>query len=57
MWKDILVSNKKNIINSIGDFEEGLKQLKQLIENQDEDGLVTYLEQIKVLRDNSIDNN
>ena len=57
MWKDILISNNKNIIKSINDFEKSLNKLKELIINKDEEALVNFLSKTKTLRDNSVANN
>ena len=57
MWKDILISNNENIINSINEFEKSLSSLKELITSKDEEALVKFLSKIKTLRDNSVANN
>ena len=54
MWKDILISNHQNILDSIEDFEESLASLKNLIKNKDEEALVDYFNKVKILRDNSV---
>jgi len=54
MWKDILISNHQNILDSIEDFEESLASLKDLIKNKDEKALVDYFNKVKILRDNSV---
>ena len=54
MWKDILISNNQNILDSIEEFEESLSFLKNLIKNQDEKALVDFFTRVKTLRDNSI---
>ena len=54
MWKDILISNHQNILDSIEDFEESLASLKALIKNKDEKALVDYFNKVKILRDNSV---
>ena len=54
MWKDIMISNQKNILQSIEDFEESLTNLKGLIEKKDEKALVDYFNRVKILRDNSV---
>ncbi len=54
MWKDILISNHQNILDSIEDFEESLASLKYLIKNKDEKALVDYFKKVKILRDNSV---
>ena len=57
MWKDILISNHNNLVDSIEDFEKSLKKLKGLIESKDEERLIEFLSKIKSLRDSSIDGN
>ena len=54
MWKDIMISNHKNILQSIEDFEESLTNLKGLIKKKDEKALVDYLNRVKILRDSSV---
>ncbi len=54
MWKDIMISNHQNILDSIEDFEESLINLKGLIKKKDEKALVDYFNKVKMLRDNSI---
>ena len=54
MWKDILISNNQNVLDSIEEFEESLSFLKNLIKNQDEKALVDFFTRVKALRDNSL---
>ena len=54
MWKDIMISNHQNILESIEDFEESLTNLKGLIKKKDEKALVDYFKRVKILRDNSV---
>jgi prephenate dehydrogenase len=54
MWKDIMISNRQNILDSIEDFEESLSSLKNLIKNKDEKSLIDYFYRVKVLRDSSV---
>jgi prephenate dehydrogenase len=54
MWKDIMISNHQNILESIEDFEESLTNLKGLIQKKDEKALVNYFKRVKILRDNSV---
>ena len=54
MWKDIIISNQKNILQSIEDFEKSLTNLKGLIEKKDEKALLDYFNRVKILRDNSV---
>ena len=56
MWKDIFISNNENILKSIEDFELSLKELKDLIEQQDEEAILKFLQDTKNLRDNSLEN-
>ena len=56
MWKDIFISNNENILKSIEDFELSLKELKDLIEQQDEEAILKFLQDTKTLRDNSLEN-
>ena len=56
MWKDIFMSNNENILKSIDDFEVSLKELKELIKQQDDKAIEQFLLETKTLRDNSIEN-
>ena len=56
MWKDIFISNNENILKSIEDFEISLKELKDLIKQQDEEAILKFLQDTKTLRDNSLEN-
>ena len=54
MWKDIFVSNRSNIISSIEEFEVSLGNLKQLIQEGNEEEMISFLHEIKRIRDISI---
>ena len=56
MWKDIFISNNENILKSIENFELSLKELKDLIKQQDEEAILKFLQYTKTLRDNSLEN-
>ncbi len=56
MWKDIFISNNENILKSLEDFEFSLKELKELIKQQDEEAILKFLRDTKNLRDNSLEN-
>jgi prephenate dehydrogenase len=56
MWKDIFMSNNENILKSIDDFEESLKELKELIKLQDDKAIEQFLLETKTLRDSSLEN-
>lgn len=47
MWTDIFISNKKNIVKAIEDFQRSLEELKKMIENLDENDIFTYLDKSK----------
>lgn len=44
MWKDICLTNRDAILQSIEGFEKDLSRLKALIQKQDADGLLKFLE-------------
>ena len=56
MWKDIFISNNENILKSIEDFELSLKELKELIKQQDDEAIVKFLKDTKTLRDSALEN-
>ena len=56
MWKDIFISNNENILKSIEDFELSLKELKELIKQQDDEAIVKFLKDTKTSRDNALEN-
>ena len=56
MWKDIFISNHENILKSIEDFELSLKELKELIKQQDDEAIVKFLKDTKTSRDNALEN-
>ena len=56
MWKDIFISNNENILKSIENFELSLKELKELIKQQDDEAILKFLQDTKTLRDNSLEN-
>ncbi len=51
MWRDIFLLNRKAILNMIGRFQDGLEQLKRLIESNDAVGLFQELNKAKTVRD------
>ncbi|MBL52094.1 MAG: hypothetical protein CMG57_09080 [Candidatus Marinimicrobia bacterium] len=54
MWRDIMVSNDKSILNSIQSFKKSLDELSALIETNNRTGLIEYFSNVKKARDNSI---
>ncbi len=54
MWKDIMVSNDKAILNSIESFKRSLDKLSELIETNNKTGLIEFFSTVKTARDKSI---
>ena len=54
MWKDIMVSNDKAILNSIESFKRSLDKLSELIETNNTTGLIEFFSTVKTARDKSI---
>lgn len=44
LWKDIFLTNRKELIAAINTFEKSLQRLKSLIENNNDSALKSYLE-------------
>ncbi len=51
MWRDICLSNKDAILTLLKEYQHGLKQLQQAIEDQDGETLKTVFERAKQARD------
>jgi prephenate dehydrogenase len=43
LWTDILEANRKNIIDSIGSFKEGLEEILNILKKNDKERLFNYL--------------
>lgn len=43
VWKDIFLENKDNLVKTIDVYKKVLEELKQLIKNEDEEGLRNYI--------------
>lgn len=52
MWKDIFISNKKEILLSLKGFESSLREITDLIQASDDDSILDFLMGIKDSRDN-----
>ncbi len=52
MWRDISLANKSALLSEIGAFENELSQLKQLLKNDDANGLQALFERASVTRNN-----
>lgn len=55
MWRDICLSNKDEIVNSIQAYEKHLKELKQLIKDEKGQKLYELFKSAKTKRDNWIE--
>jgi len=51
MWKDVVISNKEAILESIEGFKSSLNQMTKLIESEDEESILDYLRFVKEVRD------
>jgi prephenate dehydrogenase len=49
MWSDIFISNSKNIISSLEDFEESLRRLKRIIADGEKSEITDYLEETRLV--------
>ncbi len=54
LWRDIMVSNDKSILDSIESFKNSLDDLSKLIETNNADGLIDFFSSVKKARDKSI---
>ena len=54
MWKDIMISNDKFILSSIGSFKRSLEELSELIETNNVNGLIEFFSAVKETRDKAI---
>jgi prephenate dehydrogenase len=52
MWRDISIANKPALLSEISAFENELAQLKQLLKNDDANGLQALFERASVARNN-----
>ena len=50
LWTELFLSNKKELLNHINNFEKQLDELKQDIENDDDEALESYLEDVRKKR-------
>ncbi|WP_461831319.1 prephenate dehydrogenase [Aquifex sp.] len=50
MWRDIFLANKKNVLKSIDGFIESLNYLRRLIEEEKEEELTEFLNEVKTKR-------
>jgi len=55
MWKDIMLSNKDEILSAIEGFTESLDHIYNLIKSNDQELILSFLEDLKSSRDNLID--
>lgn len=50
LWKDIILYNKKNILNSLKNFEKNLQKIYGIIESEDKEKLHDFLNSASLLR-------
>jgi prephenate dehydrogenase len=51
MWRDIVLANRKNLLQSVDAFVSGLQQFRRILEASDAKAVLKYLETAKVRRD------
>jgi prephenate dehydrogenase len=51
LWRDICMANQAPLVEAIEGFEKTLKQLRENIQNQDDEALQQMFEQAKTARD------
>ena len=54
MWRDILVTNRKQVLAAIDEFDDGLMHLRDLVEMADTPGIEKFLAAAKKRRDSTI---
>ena len=55
MWKDIMVSNKGEILDAIKGFKSSLKEISELMESGDEKSILEFLRIVKETRDRLVE--
>ena len=55
MWKDILISNKQELLTAIKGFKLRLEEVSKLIQKEDQESIKNFLESVKEKRDSLID--
>ena len=50
MWKDIVIMNKDNVLNTITYFQSSLENLKMIIENEDQEEIFSQFQRSKETR-------
>ncbi len=54
MWRDIFLTNRKQVLAALDDFDEALMALRDLVELADADGIERFLARAKRRRDTTI---
>ena len=54
MWKDIMISNKEQILIAIEGFKTSLDHISNIIESEDSESIQNFLSQVKQARDNLV---
>ena len=55
MWKDIMISNKQELLTAIKGFQLRLEEVSKLIQKEDQESIKNFLESVKEKRDSLID--
>ncbi len=51
MWSDIFKQNRKNLLDSIDLFENQMKRVRQMVENENYDELKEWMEKANTLHE------
>ena len=54
MWRDIMISNKEQILIAIEGFKTSLDHISNIIESEDSESIQNFLSQVKQARDNLV---
>tara|TARA_B100001013_G_scaffold97581_1_gene54730 strand:+ start:1276 stop:2148 length:873 start_codon:yes stop_codon:yes gene_type:complete len=55
MWRDIMISNKEQILIAIEGFKTSLDHISNIIESEDSESIQNFLSQVKQARDNLVE--
>ena len=55
MWKDIMISNKEEVLEAIKGFKSSLNEVSKLIDSEDEESILDFLSFVKEVRDKQLE--
>ena len=55
MWKDIMISNKEEVLEAIKGFNSSLNEVSKLIDSEDEESILDFLSFVKEVRDKQLE--